>query len=422
MTLGKLRCTTIEDDASNSITVADLVALDSGKASTASPTFTGTVTLPATTTLAGQASDITIIDNNAAALEVKEGSTAYVTFDTTDNSEQIEVAKNVELAGNLEFTASADVKIKDNAATAFQVKEGTNDYVTFDTTDGSEQIEVAKKVQLAEDLEFSSAKDIIIPDNQAAGLEIKEGTNAYVTFDTTNDSEQIEVAKAVVASDNITINASKELRLADSDSNNFIALKAGATGDLTSNSTWTLPTDAPAANEVLTVSSVSSNNPTLAWTAPSGGLFESIAVVQEQQGNNVNGGSFSSGDWRVRSINTEVIDPDNLVSVANNEMTLVAGTYVAVWFAHAWHVNEHQTRLKLDSSTSSSFNALGSSSYSLVNASNQNASHGIHRFTLNQTESLTLEHRCNSTQSNGFGNANNWGNNIYAQVVFYKES
>lgn len=423
MTLGTLKCTTIEDDASpaNSITVADLTTLDTDKANLASPTFTGTVTMPATTALAGQASDVTIIDNNAAALEVKEGSTAYVTFDTTNSAEQIEVAKKVELAGDLEFTGSRDIKIPDNNANALDISEAGNNFITFDTTDSSEQIEVSKKVQLAEDLEFSNAKDILIPDNQAAGLEIKEGTNAYVTFDTTDSAEQIEVAKAVVASDNITLNAQNELRLADSDSSNFIAFASPAT--VTTNSTWTLPSDAPVANDVLTVTSVSSNNPTLAWSAPSGGLFESVAVVREQYNSGTNGGTFSSGDWRVRSINAEAFDPDSIVSVANNEITLVAGTYLAVWWAYGWHCNQHQTRLTLDSSTSSSFNALGSTSSSLVNGANMTESHGAHRFTLNQSEALTLQHRCASTQtSNGFGNNAGWGVEIYAQVVFYKES
>ena len=143
MAYGKIKADAIIRDNSGSdeeITLASLAA----KAGTASPTFTGTVTLPATTALAGQASDITILDNNAAALELKEG---------------------------------------------------TNTYITFDTTDTSEQIEVAKKVELAEDLEFSAAKDILIPDNQAAALEIKEGTTAYMTFITTNSGEKVVANK-----------------------------------------------------------------------------------------------------------------------------------------------------------------------------------------------------------------------------------
>ena len=97
MTLGTLKCTTIEDDGGNSSSVADLIA----KAGTASPTFTGTVTMPATVAFAGQASDITLDDNQAAALEIKEDTNAYVTFNTTDSGEQIEVDKAVVASENI---------------------------------------------------------------------------------------------------------------------------------------------------------------------------------------------------------------------------------------------------------------------------------------------------------------------------------
>ena len=62
---------------------------------------------------------------------------------------------------------------------------------------------------------------------------------------------------------NLTLNAQNELRLADSDSSNYIALASAAT--VGTNSTWTLPADAPVAGDALKVTSVSSNNPTLEW-------------------------------------------------------------------------------------------------------------------------------------------------------------
>ena len=125
MALGKLKCDTIENEGGSSITVASLVNLDSDKAPKASPTFTGTVTLPATTALAGQASDVTIIDNNAAALEIKEGSNAYMTFDTTDSSEKVSVQKafdcdstlNVDgvstMNDHLNLTAQKELRLQD---------------------------------------------------------------------------------------------------------------------------------------------------------------------------------------------------------------------------------------------------------------------------------------------------------------------
>ena len=135
MTLGKLRCTTIEDDASNSITVATLTTLDSGKAPKASPTFTGTVTMPATVALAGQASDITIPDNQAAALEVKEGTNAYVTFNSTNSGEQIEVDKAVVASENITLENEKALRLSESGSGSnFIGLKAPNDLSGADTT------------------------------------------------------------------------------------------------------------------------------------------------------------------------------------------------------------------------------------------------------------------------------------------------
>ena len=112
MTLGTLKCTTIEDDAGNSESVANIVA----KAGTASPTFTGTVTMPATVAFAGQASDITLDDNQAAALEIKEDTNAYVTFNTTDSGEQIEVDKAVVASENITLENEKALRLSESGS------------------------------------------------------------------------------------------------------------------------------------------------------------------------------------------------------------------------------------------------------------------------------------------------------------------
>ena len=230
MTLGTLKCTTIEDDASpaNSITVADLTTLDTDKADLASPTFTGTVTVPATVAFTQNASDVTIPDNQGLALEVKEGDNAYITFDTTNSAEQVEVHKNL---------------------------------------------------QLDEDLTFSAAKVISFPDDNANALRFREGENNYLRFNTDNGNERVITEKQLDAHDNIAILAQGELQLADTDSNRHIALRC--TGDLTNTSTWTLPADTPEAGDVLTVTSVAdTHNPTLEWAAAATGGANTFSGAQ----------------------------------------------------------------------------------------------------------------------------------------------
>ena len=55
------------------------------------------------------------------------------------------------------------------------------------------------------------ANSLTIPDNQAAALDINEGGNSYMKFITTNGSEEIEIAKAVDL--NNTLNVSSAVTL-----------------------------------------------------------------------------------------------------------------------------------------------------------------------------------------------------------------
>ena len=62
-----------------------------------------------TLNLATQANSITILDDNAAALDINEGGTSYIKLITTNGSEEIEFGKNVELNGTLDVSSSATV-------------------------------------------------------------------------------------------------------------------------------------------------------------------------------------------------------------------------------------------------------------------------------------------------------------------------
>ena len=111
---------------------------------------------------------------------------------------------------------------------------------------------------------------------------------------------------------NLTLNAQNELRLADSDSSNYIALQSA--GTVGTNSTWTLPSDAPAAGEVLKVTSVSSNNPTLEWG--SGGTIKKIhSFVMSTR---------TSGSNSATNQFTWAVNYNGWDDVANNDMHVIA--------------------------------------------------------------------------------------------------
>ena len=42
----------------------------------------------------------------------------------------------------------------------------------------------------------------------------------------------------------------------------------------------------------------------LSWAADAGGLFSSYAIIADQKTQNTAGGTFTSGAWRTRDLNT----------------------------------------------------------------------------------------------------------------------
>jgi len=62
-----------------------------------------------TLNLATQANSVTILDDNAAALDINEGGTSYIKLVTTNGSEKIELGKNVEVTGTIDVSSSATV-------------------------------------------------------------------------------------------------------------------------------------------------------------------------------------------------------------------------------------------------------------------------------------------------------------------------
>lgn len=82
-------------------------------------------------------------------------------------------------------------------------------------------------------------------------------------------------------------------------------------------------TSAGTAGQVLT-SNGASADPT--FQTSSGSL--PTALVQDQKTAGTAGGALTGGAWTTRALNTEVFDPSNIVTIASNQMTLGAGTYV----------------------------------------------------------------------------------------------
>ena len=157
---------------------------------------------------------------------------------------------------------------------------------------------------------------------------------------------------------------------------------------------------------------------TPAWSTPSAGLV--YAVIADQKAQNTNGGTFTSGAWRTRDLNTEITDPNGIVSISSNQFTLVAGDYLVRWSAPADAVNVHQSRLY--NVTDASVVSVGTSAYSVTGGYAVTTSDGAARVSIVSTKTFRIEHQCNlTTAGTGFGRAGNFATEQYTMVEIHKE-
>ena len=207
---------------------------------------------------------------------------------------------------------------------------------------------------------------------------------------------------------------------------NSVSLNAPTSAPTSSEVAFKLPTSDGSANQVMKTDG--SGN--LSFGA--GGLFSSYAIISDTKASNVNGGTFSSGAWRTRDLNTENADADNIVSISSNQFTLQAGSYLIKFQSTGFKVDRHITRLR--DITNSANKGYGIMAYSNISNATSNISPGMARVTISGATVYEIQHACQTTKStNGMGNNtyidtsgsytdNTEPNSVYTIVEIYKES
>jgi len=172
---------------------------------------------------------------------------------------------------------------------------------------------------------------------------------------------------------------------------------------------------------VVTATSFSGSGANL--TGLSASLFSSYAIIADQKANDVDGGTFTSGDWRTRDLNTELIDPDGIVSISSNQFTLQAGTYFIKAHAPAYRVNRHMAKLYQTSGTPADI-AFGTGQYTNSTYLGHTDSIVRARVTISSATTYEIRHRCAATHAtSGFGNGANFGTTeLYTVVEIFKEA
>jgi len=158
---------------------------------------------------------------------------------------------------------------------------------------------------------------------------------------------------------------------------------------------------------------------TFAFTGTVSGVT-SFAVVSDQKSTGTAGGT-STTSFSTRVLNTEVFDPDNIVTVASNQFTLIAGTYIIEW--QCPHYRSNSATTVLYDVTGSANVATGTSGYdtsSSVHGTNA-LSTGIARVVISAANTYDIRMKVSSEKtSNGFGVAANGNPETYSVVKISK--
>lgn len=161
------------------------------------------------------------------------------------------------------------------------------------------------------------------------------------------------------------------------------------------------------------------------WAADAGGLFSSYAILADQKTSGSGGGTFTSGSWQTRDLQTEVYDGIGL-SIATNAFTLPAGDYLIKWYTPAWNVSGHQSRLYDVTGTAEI--EVGSTAYTpagVIHAGGNVSdwSLGAARVSPSSSNAYRIEHRCQVTKATeGFGPYLSFGTEQFTVVEIFKES
>ena len=157
-------------------------------------------------------------------------------------------------------------------------------------------------------------------------------------------------------------------------------------------------------------------------TGISAGLFSSYAILADVKANNTHGSSSGFGsNWTTRDLNTEIADPDGIVSINNNQFTLQAGTYFIESQSIIHRGNQSQSRLTNE--TDGSVVQYGMSVHCSDGNSGNVLSPVFARVTIGSAKAFEISSRVTNSDGENGGLANNFGNiQIYTIVKIFKET
>lgn len=146
--------------------------------------------------------------------------------------------------------------------------------------------------------------------------------------------------------------------------------------------------------------------------------------AQDQKTAGTAGGTFTSGAWQTRDLNTLLSDTGGNASIASDQITLEPGTYELLAMAATSAVDVHKLRWRDITNGVTVLVGLNMQSFTGAGASGTSgcAAQVAGRFTITAQTTFELQHRCGSTfSSSGFGRLANYGEvEVFADVKLWK--
>lgn len=154
-----------------------------------------------------------------------------------------------------------------------------------------------------------------------------------------------------------------------------------------------------------------------------GGSIGSIALVRDEKADGTDGGaSTGGGTWDKRTLNTEVFDPDSIVSLASDEFTLQSGKYKIRATAPMELSNGGRGRIKLRNVTDG-VDYLGNSITQVSpNAPSQTLVEVTMYVSISAAKAFAIYTAASVATATGLGVHDNMtlGNEVYTEVLIEK--
>jgi len=209
---------------------------------------------------------------SVGSVDVNDGNIANVGDIDADSVSVADAANGLNIDFSGANTGTGLITIADDLAAALTVKEGSNEIVKIVSTDGSEEIVLGYKLDLGDnDIENvgTISADVIQPDAAATGLDIQfegnttknkmtltdnladalnitEAGNSYLKFTTTNSSEAITAGvevKGTIFSGSTSIHSQRDLKAHDANIEAMLKVSGNVRLGLSSSTAVTVNTD-----------------------------------------------------------------------------------------------------------------------------------------------------------------------------------